>query len=201
MRIAIPLLIIAVVVISHLVVGRITQRRANERLDQIASWKHLPVEERLLAHTEFDKELICDDADRSRNAWTFCLSVAAAGLLMVVWLDDNTQATSSQAIANCRNFRSLVDILGDDLDQDIRTLSQDRSELADEVARTPGDVQGLPGYEDLPRAVQVFLRSLLSAQIAEGQEALASMDADLRRLRDREDVISNFSGGLDCPSS
>ena len=189
MRIVFPLLIIAVVVISHLVVGRVTQRRANERLERISHWRHLPTDDRLLAHTEFTKELICDDADRARNAWTFCLSVAAAGLLMIVWLDDNTTTTNKQAVVNCENFRELVDIQNDDYTREIRRLTE-FLELPNPADR----FRQVPGYEDLPRSVQRVIEGLASQQQASAEE-------ELQVLRSKADTLRDFRAGLDCPGS
>lgn len=193
MRIAIPLLIIAVVIITHLVVGRITQHRANEKLERVQHWKALPIEQRLLAHTEFTEELICNDADRARNAWTFCLSVAAAGLLMIVWLDDNTTQVSAQAdesnaqaTENCRNFRTLVQLLGDQYTEEIR-------ELTVVLESDPeSNFQDFPGYANLAPAVRQLLGAFAAQQVIEAQE-------DLEHIRHRADIIRDFEDSLNCP--
>lgn len=194
MRIAIPLLIIVVVIVSHVVVGRVTQRRAADKLARVASWKSLPTEERLLAHTEFTEDLICSDADRTRNAVTFCLSVAAAGLLMIVWLDDNTsqvtaaaEQTNRQATENCRNFRTLVQLLSDEYTTDIRDLTLFLEGDPEAAFRR------LPGYDELDDATRKVISGLAAGQVIEAQD-------ELKIVRNRADIIRDFEDGLNCPS-
>lgn len=198
-RLVFPLLIIVVVVVTFVVVDKIAKVRMERQLRKVFGWRSLPTEQRLLAHTEFTEDYIRQDANRFRNTVTFCVSVAAAGLLMVVWLADLHQETRDRADENCRHFRTLVNIQAADLDNDIRSATTERDELVAAIDSEPVELEDLPGYDELPPAGRVFLQALLDSQVAEANAVIDRLDSDIVLLRNREDVISGFTAILDCP--
>jgi len=199
MRILMPVLIIVVVVATYFVAGKMAKARADRQLADVEKWPTLPTDERLTAHTRFTQRFIREEAEHYRNTLTFCVSVASAAFLMVVWMADINEQTREQASANCRNFRTLVALQAGDIDADIRAATDERNDLAAALSPQASTLTDIEGYEDLPFSAQTFLQGLLDAQILEAEVALSTLDSEIVGLRAREDVISGFAETLDCP--
>jgi uncharacterized membrane protein len=204
-----PIYIIAVILVVTLTgifVARYIDAVAEKDLLEVASWRGLPTEERLSAHTTFTERLVRERSLLVKIAAPFIVGVAGAGFLIIAALNANAEdvehqaaAAEEQAQTNCMRFRQFITITAEDADQTIRDAARERDELADAIANETGDIESIPGYDQLGPGVKNFLDGLVAAQIVEAEVELARRDDELEGLRNWEDAISQFEGTLNCP--
>lgn len=194
-----PTLIVCLIVGTWIVTDRLSKSRARAELAEVAKWKSLPVEERLLAHTVWTEGRIREDANATRNLATIFVAVALGGAFMFNWIGDNALEVKHQAESNCERFRSLVTVLGDNTTAGIRLRQHERDDAADRLGREAGNAfEDIPGYSQLPQAVKDFLNGIVAAQRTNVEEDVASLDSELQRLRGQVDVLRDFTVKLNC---
>lgn len=188
-----------VVALFWTLTDRITKTRAKEELAELDTWKALPIDQRLLAHTHWSEQKVRTEADDKRNVWTFFVAVALGGTALLAWQQDLVDTTRAQADHNCRRLRTLIQGLNATVDADIRIRQEERDDIADNQGTGDARFREVPGYEQLGPGIKNFLDGLVEQARSDDFDQIATLDDELRRLRTAENLFSDLDEDLDCP--
>ena len=204
------IIVLAVPTITH----RYARRRVNDAIGNISVWERLPDHE---ARDQCIFDWMRGQARSEAMRWqlTAALMLGVLGFagvsFWVIYDVANESHQTADAVAvqtdrveelvgeNCRLSREFLADEAFDSVNDIRRLQAQRDALAMDIVDTPGDVTAIPGYFDAPFWFRDFLTDLLDQQVAEANQSLGTMDAELAELRARRDELQALLDGQHCP--
>jgi hypothetical protein len=205
---------VAILFIVPAVTHRVARRRMSQQIERVRHWQNLPdAVERESCIWEFIRDYHRQQALLYVLLAPIIIAALAfmAGSLWVIHdIAEDAKGTANVAeqaamdvadlaAENCRLNRNFLQDEADDATSDIRRRQNDRDELAQDIVDTPGELTEIPGYFDAPFWFQQFLGNLLEQQVAEGNQALGVMDAELAELRQRRDALQELLNDQTCP--